>query len=128
MISQHIFTTIRDNVTGLENGSAFHIYPKRVPDGVKFNRAVVYNRVTGTPTYTLLSTEVQLTCIARKYSEAEALSYEVIKAFQNKRYGGEGDVASSLVNSVVDLPQDTDSGYYLVAVTVFLKTTKAIGF
>lgn len=126
MISEFIFTTLRDNVTGLQNGIGYNIYPKKVPDGIDFERAVVYNRISGTPVYTLLGTDVQITCVARTYGDCENLSLEVVKAFQNKKYQSEGDMLNTEVTSIVDLPQDTESDYYLVAVTVYIKTRKSI--
>ena len=127
MISAHIFKTLSEGVTGLENGTAFNIYPKKVPDGVDFNRAVVYNKLDATAVYGQLGTSIQLTCLAKTYGDAEALSHEVARVFRNKRYATDGDVIATAVQDITDLPHDDESQYYLVSVSIYIKTRKAIG-
>lgn len=129
MISKHIFTTLRDSVTGLDAGAGkYHIYPKKVPDAVTFDKAVVYNKISSTPTYSQLGVRVQLTCVAKTYLGAEELSHEIATVFRNKQYGGGADdVLYTSVLDITDLPQDEESDYYLVAITIYIKTRQAIG-
>lgn len=127
MISQHIFNTISAGATGLANGAGYHIYPKKVPDGASFTRAVVYNKLSAQAVYSQLGTNVQLTCIAKSYGDAEALGLEVASLFRNRVYSTAGDVLSTSLLDMTDLPQDEESKYYLVSVTIYVKTRKALG-
>jgi len=125
MINEHIFATIRDNIAGLETTSgSFNIYPLRVPDGLQFDLAIVYNKTTGTPVFHQTGTDVQLTVISKTYSQSEQTARELVELFRNKQYSVEGDVVATTVKSISELPQDIETKLYLTAVTIYIKTAK----
>jgi len=125
MISEHIFSTIKNNIVGLETASgSFNIYPLRVPDGISFDLAVVYNKLSGTPVYHQTGTDVQLTVISKTYGQAEQTARELVELFRNKQYSVEGDVVATTVKSISELPQDIETKLYLTAVTIYIKTAK----
>lgn len=126
MIAEYIFKTIKDNIPVIHDGSLYHVYPSTVPDGIEFDTAIIYTKLMGINRFSQIGTDIQLSCVSKTYAGAEQLSLDIVNLFRNKLYQAEGDVIFTGVKAITDLPFDRDSEYYMVAVTIYVKTTLAL--
>jgi len=130
MIGEYIYKTLKNAIPTLsDGGGGFHIYPLAMNEGIDMNtisRAVTYTNLSTTIVYNLTGVRVQITCIANTYGDSEALSYEVVSAFANKRYSTPGDPMSTNVEGRIDIGKDTESSKYLSTVDIHIKTAQLI--
>jgi hypothetical protein len=122
MIANKIFTTLKDAMPSLTSNGITRVYPVSVPDNTQIDEAIVYNILNVSNRFNMTSAQVQLTIAASTYTRAHEIAQQVAGIFNNKRYSAPGDLLTTNFDGVVELERDKESGLYLLAVTVNVKT------
>lgn len=127
MIEEAIYNEIKaDTIIApkLLNGSAYHIYPLRVPDNIEFTKAITYTEITQSLIYPLARTSVvQINCIAQTFDDAVDLSRDIDRIFNDKaeyKMGGKLSVNYSKFSGRNSL-YDADAKMYVIAVEISVK-------
>lgn len=123
MVNKFIFEQLK-TIDRLAKVGGFHIYPLRVPDGVEFDEACVYQRIsTNDNNLGQQLIDIQVSCFAQSYADAYALANDVKQLFIDRRYAEQGDVIACGLQGSNELPFDDEENVYGVAVNLFIKTT-----
>lgn len=127
MLEQGIYNELKNDSTlsnKVKNGTAYHIYPLRVPDNIQFQKAITYTEITQSLVYPLARTStVQVNCIASKFDDAVDLSADIDRIFNDKAeytMGGKLYVNYSRFSGRNSY-YDPDSKMYIVAVEITIK-------
>lgn len=108
----------------------YNIFPKHVPSGAmdnNFTKAIVYNIYDSQIEYKSTLYRIQLSVFSKDYDENRTMALELKKLFNNKAFTDEDvGIISSIVENMVELQFDTDTGMFGTAVNIQVKTDKDI--
>lgn len=112
----------------LNQAGLYNIFPDHVPNGAidnNYSSAVVYNLIQADVVYGMTLYHVQLSVFNLDYAEVRRIAVALKSLFNSKTFAGDTDsFISSTVDGMLEIPFDTETGIYGVAVNCLIKTAR----
>lgn len=128
MIEEGLYKALKDDSdvgSKVQNGSVYHIYPLRLPEGVDLSNgyAVTYTEITQALTYPLVRQSLfQINAFAKTFENARELASDIDDALNDlseTKLGGEFAVNYvKFINRQALFDEQSNLWYYAIEVTI----------